>query len=136
MTSPFAIDTNVAVYAFSKDEKRTKAMSLLSDGPCLSIQLLNEFVSVSLKKRLVPWPEIETSLELITVLAAGVRPLDEDVHELGKMLAQRYRLGFYDSLMVAAACLDGCDTLYSEDMQHGLVIDTRLTIINPFLDTI
>ncbi len=136
MTSPFAIDTNVAVYAFSKDEKRTKAMSLLNDGPSLSIQLLNEFVSVSLKKRQVPWPEIETSLELITVLSAGVRPLDEDVHELGKMLAQRYRLGFYDSLMVAAACLDACDTLYSEDMQHGLIVDDRLTIINPFLDTL
>jgi len=36
-------------------------------------------------------------------------------------------------LIVAAALLADCDTLYSEDMQHGQVFDGRLTIINPFI---
>ena len=35
------------------------------------------------------------------------------------MLAQMHRLSFYDALIVAAALEAGCDTLYSEDMQHG-----------------
>jgi predicted nucleic acid-binding protein len=34
---------------------------------------------------------------------------------------------------VAAALDAGCSTLYSEDMQHGQVVDGRLTIFNPLL---
>ena len=42
-----------------------------------------------------------------------------------------YQYRFYDSLIIAAALKGGCDTLYTEDMQHGQVIE-RLTIKNPF----
>jgi len=45
----------------------------------------------------------------------------------------RYRFSFYDSLIIAAALEANCQTLYSEDMQHGQIIET-LTIQNPFLD--
>jgi predicted nucleic acid-binding protein len=131
--SAFSIDTNVAVYAFSKDNRRLVAMSLLNDGPRISIQLLNEFVSVSLRKRKVDWSEIEESLDIITRLAVSMRPLTYEVHDLGRIVSLRYRLSFYDALIVSASLLDECDVLYSEDMQHGLTIDGRLTIINPFL---
>jgi predicted nucleic acid-binding protein len=40
----------------------------------------------------------------------------------------------FDGLVVAAALEAGCATLWSEDMQDGLVVDERLTIRNPFLD--
>ena len=39
---------------------------------------------------------------------------------------------FWDSLIIKAALKNSCDMLYSEDMQHGELIDNRLTIINPF----
>jgi predicted nucleic acid-binding protein len=39
---------------------------------------------------------------------------------------------FYDALIVSSAIEAGCDTLYSEDMQHGRSIG-GLTIINPFI---
>lgn len=132
MSQAFAIDSNVAVYAFSKDERRMAAMELLKAGPKISVQLLNEFVSVSLRKRGAPWGEIEEALDLIDRLAGSVRDLGYDVHLTARSLAQRYKLGFYDALIVAAALLDECETLYSEDMQHGLVVDERLTIMNPF----
>lgn len=135
MSAAFAIDSNVAIYAFSRDERRLAAMQLLSAGPKISIQVLNEFASVSLRKRKIEWPEIEESLDIITRLASSTRALGYDVHDLGRVIAQRYKLGFYDSLMASAAILDGCQTLYSEDMQHGLVIDDTLTITNPFLPT-
>ena len=39
----------------------------------------------------------------------------------------------WDSLIIKAALENGCDTLYSEDMQqHGQVIENRLTVINSF----
>jgi predicted nucleic acid-binding protein len=35
--------------------------------------------------------------------------------------------------MIAASALDaGCDTLWSEDMQHGMKLDEGLRIANPF----
>ncbi len=40
---------------------------------------------------------------------------------------------FWDSLIVSSALSGGCKVLYSEDMQHKLVINQRLTILNPFL---
>jgi len=41
-------------------------------------------------------------------------------------------LSFYDSMIVSAALLSGCDVLYSEDMQDGLFIENKLRICNPF----
>jgi predicted nucleic acid-binding protein len=131
--SAFAIDTDVAVYAFSKGARRLIAMDLLNAGPRISIQLLNEFVSVGLRKRRVEWSEIEESLDIITQLAASTRAVSYEVHDLGRIVSQRFQLSFYDALIAAAALLDECDILYSEDMQHGLIIDGRLTIMNPFL---
>jgi predicted nucleic acid-binding protein len=40
---------------------------------------------------------------------------------------------FFDSLIIAAALSAGCDRLYSEDLQHGQLIE-GLTIVNPFLE--
>jgi len=134
VTAAFAIDTNVAVYAFSKDQRRLIAMRLLDAGPRISIQLLNEFASVSVRKRKLEWPEIEESLDIVTHLASSMRPVNYDVHDLARIVAQRYKINFYDALIIAAALLDECETLFSEDMQHGLIIDGRLTIRNPFLE--
>lgn len=135
MIADFAIDTNIAIYALSEDPKCDIALSVLSAGPLISVQLLNEFANASLRKRQLPWPEIEDSLAVINSLAANVRSLDIELHRLGRDVAKRYKLGFYDSLIIAAALLDECEVLFSEDMQHGLVIDGRLTIINPFVET-
>ena len=46
--------------------------------------------------------------------------------------AGRYGLSVYDAMMVAAALLAGCATLWSEDMQDGLPVEGRLRIVNPF----
>ena len=42
----------------------------------------------------------------------------------------------YDSLIVAAAQEAGCDTVYSEDLQHGQVVGPGLTVVNPFLASV
>jgi predicted nucleic acid-binding protein len=46
---------------------------------------------------------------------------------------QRYRFAWYDSLIIAAALAAGCYILYTEDMQHGQVINGKLTLLNPFV---
>ena len=47
-------------------------------------------------------------------------------------IQERYRLGWYDSLIVSAAQQGGCTRIYSEDLQHGQQFGT-VTIANPFL---
>ena len=47
-------------------------------------------------------------------------------------IKERYQLQFYDSLILATALENGCNIVYSEDMQNGQVIDNQLTIVNPF----
>ena len=48
-------------------------------------------------------------------------------------IAERYSFSFYDSLIVAAALESGCLILFSEDLQHGQVIEKVLTVKNPFI---
>jgi predicted nucleic acid-binding protein len=47
-------------------------------------------------------------------------------------IAGQYGFSWYDSLIAASAFEAGCDTLYTEDMQHGQVIEAKLTVTNPF----
>jgi predicted nucleic acid-binding protein len=61
-----------------------------------------------------------------------VHPITVDIHEAGLRIAERCGVSIYD-LMIAASALDaGCDTLWSEDMQHGMKLDKGLRIANPF----
>jgi predicted nucleic acid-binding protein len=59
--------------------------------------------------------------------------LTAETHERGLEIVERYGYSLYDSMIVAAALLAECRIAYSEDLQHGQVIDKRLTVINPFV---
>jgi predicted nucleic acid-binding protein len=55
-----------------------------------------------------------------------------DTVRKANVLKNKYGYSFYDSLILAAALECGCNTLYSEDMHDGQVIESSLKIINPF----
>jgi predicted nucleic acid-binding protein len=59
-------------------------------------------------------------------------PISEETHDVGLQLAEKYGLSVYDAMIVASALLAGCNTLLSEDMQHGQVLGGRLKVRNPF----
>ena len=59
-------------------------------------------------------------------------PLTVEMHDRGRTVAERYGLGVYDAMIIAAALNEGCQILYSEDMQNGMVIEDQLRICNPF----
>ena len=126
------IDTNVLLYLMSADaEKANRAEEIILGGGIISVQVLNELANVALRKLDMPWSEINDILSLIRSVCP-VEPLTEDTHDRGRSIAQRYKLGVYNSMIVAAALIAGCETLYSEDMQDGLRIDRQLRILNPF----
>jgi predicted nucleic acid-binding protein len=77
------------------------------------------------------WAETHAFLNLLRSLLT-VHPLTVETHETGLGLAERYGLSTYDAMIAASALHAGCDTLWSEDMQDGMVIDGGLRIVNPF----
>lgn len=127
------LDTNVLLYAFIDDVRRPRAQKLLDGTGVISVQCLNEFAAVSLRKQRVGWPEIRERIDLIRTGTAHIVPLTDAIHRDGLRIAERYRLSIYDSMISAAALSAGCDRLWSEDLDHGLVIDARLEVCNPFL---
>ena len=128
---PF-FDTNVLLYLLSADTlKADRAESLLAGGGTVSVQVLNEFAAVALRKLAMTVTELREILEPVRSVCR-VEPVTEDTHDRALALAERYGFSFYDALLIAAALRAGCERLYSEDLQHGQVIDRQLRIINPF----
>jgi predicted nucleic acid-binding protein len=127
------LDTNVLIYAVALDDPRNaRAEELLASRATISVQILNEFVSVARRKISMPWPDVKEALDAFRVLCPSPLPVTVELHEAAIQISDRYGYGIYDALVVAAALEAGCAILYSEDFQNGQTIDGRLTIRNPF----
>jgi len=131
MTGDF-LDSNVLVYAFTDDARAEAAQALLDRGCAISVQGLNEFSNVARRKLGKSWEELRGDLAAIRAVCATVVPIDVNTHEAALRLAERYGFAMFDALMVATALQAGSTTLWSEDMQDGMVIDGTLRIANPF----
>lgn len=128
------IDTNILLYLLSEEAaKADRAEEILRAGGRISVQVLNELANVARRKLNMTWEEISEVLTLIRSVCS-IDSLTIETHDQGMTVAERYRLSVYDSMIVAAALLAGCEILYSEDMQDGLLIDQNLRIVNPFAD--
>lgn len=124
-------DTNVILYLLDDGQKADLAAGLLADGGMISVQVLNESLANCLRKAGMNWSEAREFLTGIRELCE-VSNLTQETHDLGLFLGARYGFAVYDAMIVAAALQSGCTTLYSEDMQHGLVVEDHLRIVNPF----
>ena len=128
---PF-FDTRVLLYLLSGDTaKADRVETLLSTRGVVSVQVLNEFAVVALRKLKMPLNEIREILETIRAVCA-VEPITVETHDRGLAVLERYRFSLYDSMLVATALIAGAKIIYSEDLQHGQVIDDQLRVTNPF----
>ena len=125
-------DTNVLLYLLSADaEKADIAERLLAQGGATSVQALNEFTNVSLRKYRMPLADVREALAVVR-RCVKVVPVTQEMHSLGLDLLERYRFSVYDSMIVAAALISECTVLWTEDMQAGLKVDRLLELRNPF----
>ena len=125
-------DTNVLIYLASSDAaKADRAEAALAKGGAISVQVLNEVANVARRKMQLSWDDTHAFLNMLRGLLA-VHPLTVETHQAGLRLAERYGLAIYDAMIAASALDAGCDTLFSEDMQHGMKLDEGLRIVNPF----
>lgn len=129
------IDTNVVLYLYSEDEpdKKKAADALVrgSERAWISTQVLSEMANVLRRKFKLDYPDIASAVaEICAACHVYVVTGETVTHAL--TLGQHYRYSYFDSLILAAALECGCETLASEDMQNGFVVESSLTIWNPF----
>ncbi|MBY0433788.1 MAG: PIN domain-containing protein [Cyclobacteriaceae bacterium] len=133
MPANFFVDSNIALYILDKGSpKFSKAKALLVDRPCISTQVVAENIHVCVRKlRLSKNFALAHANSLRQ--ACSVKDITNAVLTQSVFIFERYGYTIFDSLIIASAISANCATLYSEDMQHGHVVEGKLTIINPFL---
>ena len=131
------LDTNVFVYLFDETDnyKREIAEGLVHEAlqnntSCISYQVVQETINVITQKLHATPGKARQLFDHVLLPLWLVNPT-QTLYRRCLNLQTRYRLSFYDSLIVAAAIYANCKTLYSEDMQHGQKIE-GVTITNPF----
>ena len=132
------LDTNVLVYRFDRDEpaKSARARQILDqEGRAgqliLSTQVLQEFYVTVTRKLTDPLSESQ-ALEAVRYLAQlPLVQIDAELVTDSIVLSRDHRISFWDALILHAAARGGCDTVLTEDLQHGWEI-LGLEVVNPF----
>ena len=131
-----SVDTNLLIYAIDKDDpaKHRQAIRLLrrlvETDHVIAQQVLGEFLAV-FRRRLasrnvgfdVMFDHLMTFYKVVATPTTVLLPAYER--------ASRYKLQFWDALIVSVCLGNAVRYLLSEDMQDGQEIE-GLTIINPF----
>lgn len=139
MTDNYFVDTNILVYLFdqSEVEKNKRAEEFVkkakeSSNLFISAQVLNEFITIVTRKIENPIA-FENIKEVLAFIRDGftISPLKVSDSFSAVEIKLRYKFSYWDCLIVASALSNGCTRLYSEDLQHGQLIDEKLRVINP-----
>ena len=135
MKNKVFFDSNTLVYYAIEPTKKGIIANLMADSyeVFISLQCLNEFTNVCLKKKFLTAESIKIAIKDFSLLfdvwkSSEITILNAlDIHI-------RYKYSYYDSLIIASALECGCEVLYSEDMQNGQNVEGMI-ILNPFLVT-
>jgi predicted nucleic acid-binding protein len=130
------IDTNIFIYYQRSDnlQKQSIAKSLLENNNCVaSTQVISEISNILTKKYPTLEKEIQLFLKDITEFCETIT-ISKTLIFKALRLHFKYKYSFYDSLIISAAIEANCNTLYTEDMQNGQIIENVLRIVDPFAD--
>lgn len=129
-------DTNIAFYALQQSDKTGLAEAAIAKSDFLSVQVLNEYAFASRRKLKRDWDRIGHDIELLQNWVQKICAIEREDTSRALALCKKYKLSFFDALIIAVALNNGATKLYSEDMQHGFIVDNTLTIIDPFLEAL
>lgn len=143
MNDKIFIDTNIWVYFWLKDEtnqvndKNKFIVNYLdkqreeNNQIFSSTQIFNELSNVFLKKYKLDFEIVKYYLGFTKELTEIVLVEFEDILKAIDT-KKKYKLGYYDSLMVQSALKTNCTILYSEDLNHNQIFENKLKVVNPF----
>ena len=137
MTAPVFVDSNVFLYAMDKADPRKqqaarnwRAELWKNRMGRISFQVLHEFYVNAVRQ--LPGARVEARAEVRDLLAWNPLTADAAVLEQGWKIQDRYKLSYWDALIVAAAQALSCGYLLTEDLQTGQNFD-GVEVLNPFL---
>lgn len=134
MKDKFFLDTNIILYAFSKDDyKKRIAKELIRQRLIISVQVINEICNVLFKKFNFSVMEIKNIFNFIKN-KTEIKLVNIQTIEYCLYIKEKYNFSYWDSLIISSALENQCLILYTEDMQSNQIIEEQLTIINPFLN--
>jgi len=130
------LDSNIILYSYSETEydKNNIANELIFsiENSLISTQVINEVTNILYKKFKIDTANIKNViLEIDSCIDIVSFSLDTQIKAVE--IKDKYKLQYYDSLIIATALENGCTTLYTEDMQHNQIIENQLRIVNPFV---
>ncbi len=139
MSARVFLGTNVFIHQPDSSDARKHKLAeqlvreaLEGERVCISYQVVQECLDTVLRKAEVALDAQGARAYLDAVLLPLMKVgASASLCQRALDIQSRRRFGFYDALIVACALSAGCDTLLTEDLQHGQVIET-LTISNPF----
>jgi predicted nucleic acid-binding protein len=130
------VDTNVLIYAHDsgagkKHERSVELIARLYEGVCgaLSVQVLAEFYAAATRKLAMKSEEAVASIEDLGSWIIH-RPGHADILRAAR-LHRRYKLSWWDSMILNSAIESGCNILWTEDFSDGHRYDS-VTVRNPF----
>lgn len=138
----FFLDTNIILYSIDTidSEKQAVANTLVRQAGsektgCISMQVVQESLAVLTSPKIKHGMKVD---DIQRYLETTLKPLAKHLPMLplyrqALSIQERWKFSFYDALLVAAALALDCDTLYSEDFQHGQRIE-GLIVVNPFAE--
>jgi predicted nucleic acid-binding protein len=130
------LDTNILIYAAAgredePDKYRIAEKIVRTADFCLSGQVLAEFYVNILRKPLRPPPLREVDQWITYLQAFPVAPIDTDLVRAGIIISRRFRIGYWDAAIIAAAEFLDAEVVYTEDLNHGQRYGS-VRIVNPF----
>ena len=142
------LDTNIFIYALTEPKEKNKkedlskrvvALKLLTklfneSNIVVSVQVLNELHFNMIGKFKLDNELVSQTIEKNVFAVVSIENLTVEIYTKAFQVRKKYHVSYWDSLVVASALESDCTTLYSEDMHDSLVIENRLTVINPFKD--
>ncbi|CAD5282828.1 PIN domain-containing protein [Imperialibacter sp. EC-SDR9] len=135
MNDKIFFDSNILIYAYSKNEIEKQAVSrnlITKFNSYISTQVLQELTNIITRKFHFTFDD--TQKAIIECCQNNRVFTNTDAIILKScQLAFRYKFSFFDSLIIASAIESDCKILYSEDLQSGQVIEETVTIVNPFV---
>ena len=134
MNKIIALDTNILVYCHSNDEpnKQKIAMDLFNEKPVVSTQVLSEYINVTKRKLKLPKEEI-MDVCLQNIEMCTLQPVSFATLKSARSLMSKYDFQLFDSIVIASALEANCEILFSEDLHHGLLVENRMKLVNPFV---
>jgi len=137
MQNKIFIDSNIWLYLFLQDDnekyKITEEYLLrnnLNSTFIITYQVINEVVNILLKNNFTE-AEIRENIEYLFKVCI-LQDFTKEIMLTASYVREKYSISFWDSTIIGSALFAKCDTLVSEDMQDGLIIDNKLLIKNIF----